>query len=62
MTKLACSFTGHLDLCDSKVGAFPIPKLAPFIPHPQGVCQSFTPGIPASETRWMLAGFNPSCG
>lgn len=22
MTKLACSFTGHLDLCDSKVGGF----------------------------------------
>ena len=37
MTKLACSFTGHLDLCDPKDGAFPNPGPAPHsLKHSQG--------------------------
>lgn len=35
MTQFACSFIGQLGLCDSKVGAFPIPGLTPSTLHPQ---------------------------
>lgn len=35
MTKFACNFIGHLGLCDSRVGASPIPRMAPSTLHPE---------------------------
>ena len=46
MTKLACSFTDHLDLCDSKVGAFLIPQPAPPTSYSQGALTVAQTGQP----------------
>lgn len=47
MTKLACSFTRHVGLCDSKIGGFLVPRPAPSTPYPEGtllVAQTQHPG------------------